>query len=117
MLGETITARTPVESGMSDNEIVRHVRESESGLTEDTSGSLLRDTQMANLREVQRRIRNSPLRIAQMRASGAADDLRALRDEPGVEAAGLKSEIVECVRRAREDVRKGDERLARTCNA
>ena len=106
MLGETISSFTDVESGMSDDEVLSRVREGADrlteGMTEGMEGSMLSDTQLANLREVQRRIRNSPPRIVQMTVTGAADDLRAMRTEPGVEAVGLKSEVLERVRRARE---------------
>ena len=102
MLGETISSHITVEAGDSDREIISSVRESASGMTDGMEGSMLSDTQLANLREVQRRMRSSPWRIVQMVATGSADNLRELSEERGVQAVGLKSEILERVRRARE---------------
>jgi hypothetical protein len=100
---ETINTHAVVESGMSDAEIERRVRESATSLTEGMEGSpMLSGDQRANLLEVQRRAREGPLRIDRMLASGSAEDLRALGDEPEVQGVALKSEILERVRRARE---------------
>lgn len=63
---------------------------------------MLSGTQKANLLEVQRRPREGPLRINRMLASGSEDDLRSLRDEPGVSGVALKSVMLERVRQARE---------------
>lgn len=101
--GETINTHAMIEEGMSDAEIERRVRESATGLTEGMEGApMLGGDQKANLLEVQRRAREGPLRIDGMLASGSAEDLRALGDEPGVQRVVLKSEILERVRRARE---------------
>lgn len=98
MLGETISSHAVIEPGLSDDEVVSRVRESASGMAEGMEGSMLSDSQMANLREVQRRARSGPLHIVRMLASGAADDLRSLRREPGVRLVGLKSEILKDIR-------------------
>jgi hypothetical protein len=100
--GETISTHAVVDESMSDADIERRVRESATSLTEGMEGSMLSGFQKANLQEVRQRARARPLRIQRMRASGSADDLRSLSDEPGVRIVLLKSEILERVRRARE---------------
>jgi hypothetical protein len=102
LLGETISTNAVVEEGMSDADVERRVRESATKLTEGMEGSMLSGSQKANLVEVQRRAREGPLRIHRMLASGSTDDLRSLREEPEVQAVGLKSVLDERVRRARE---------------
>jgi hypothetical protein len=86
LLGETISSGVVVEAGMSDADIERRVRESVSKIT----GGM------------ERSMRAEPLHIHRMLASGSADDLLSLRNEAGVSAVGLKSEMLERVRRARE---------------
>ena len=102
LLGETISTHAVVDESMSDAAIERRVRESATSLTEGMEGSMLSGFQKANLQEVRQRARAGPLRIQRMLASGSADDLRSLSDEPGVRTVSLKSEILERVRRARE---------------